>query len=101
MPPKPIFGYLYTFHIDLKILCRKIVEIVILNALSLSASASRTNKKSGKIAEELEHVNHHVRTRLDEIKRTELERLRLAAMRQVISSFKIFIQLPRVLGIHF
>lgn len=39
--------------------------------------------QSGKIAEELEHVNHHVRTKLDEIKRTELERLRLAAMKHV------------------
>ncbi|CAH1968832.1 unnamed protein product [Acanthoscelides obtectus] len=32
--------------------------------------------KSGKIAEELEFVSHHVRTRLDEIKRVEMERLK-------------------------
>lgn len=32
--------------------------------------------KSGKIADELEFVSHHVRTRLDEIKRIELERLK-------------------------
>lgn len=32
--------------------------------------------QSGKIAHELEFVNHNVRTKLDEIKRNELERLR-------------------------
>lgn len=38
--------------------------------------ADETEIKSGKIAEELEFVSHHVRTRLDEIKRIELERLK-------------------------
>ncbi|XP_008210721.1 nucleobindin-2 isoform X1 [Nasonia vitripennis] len=37
---------------------------------------------SGKIADELEHVNHNVRTKLDELKRTELERLRHLAINQ-------------------
>lgn len=32
--------------------------------------------QSGKIAEQLDFVNHNVRTKLDEIKRRELERLR-------------------------
>lgn len=32
--------------------------------------------QSAKIAEELEYVNHHVRNKLDELKRTELQRLR-------------------------
>ncbi|XP_066151014.1 nucleobindin-2 isoform X2 [Euwallacea fornicatus] len=32
--------------------------------------------KSGKIADELQFVSHHVRSRLDEIKRVELQRLR-------------------------
>ncbi|KAK9871604.1 hypothetical protein WA026_012984 [Henosepilachna vigintioctopunctata] len=32
--------------------------------------------RSGKIADELEFVSHHVRTKLDEIKRLELERLK-------------------------
>lgn len=32
--------------------------------------------QSGKIAEELDFVNHHVRSQLDELKRQELERLR-------------------------
>ena len=32
--------------------------------------------RSGKIAEELEFVSHHVRSRLDEIKRVELQRLK-------------------------
>lgn len=39
--------------------------------------------QSGKIAHELEYVNHHVRTKLDEIKRRELERLRHLAIKQV------------------
>lgn len=39
--------------------------------------------QSGKIAHELEHVNHHVRSKLDEIKRREIERLRLLAIKQV------------------
>lgn len=39
--------------------------------------------QSGKIANELEHVSHHVRSKLDEIKRREIERLRLAAIRHV------------------
>jgi len=34
------------------------------------------NSQSGKIAQELDYVNHHVRTKLDEIKRREVERLR-------------------------
>lgn len=38
--------------------------------------------QSGKIAKELEFVNHKVRTKLDEIKRSELERLRHLAKQQ-------------------
>ena len=38
--------------------------------------------RDGSIAHELEFVNHGVRTKLDEIKRRELERLRHYAMRQ-------------------
>ncbi|CAG9824752.1 unnamed protein product [Phaedon cochleariae] len=38
--------------------------------------ADESDIRSGKIAEELEFVSHHVRTRLDEIKRVELERLK-------------------------
>lgn len=38
--------------------------------------ADEKDIKSGKIAEELEFVSHHVRSRLDEIKRMELERLK-------------------------
>uniref|UniRef100_A0A182FDL7 Uncharacterized protein n=1 Tax=Anopheles albimanus TaxID=7167 RepID=A0A182FDL7_ANOAL len=38
--------------------------------------------RSGKIAQELEFVSHHVRSRLDELKRMELQRLKEAATRQ-------------------
>lgn len=38
--------------------------------------ADENEIKSGKIADELQFVSHHVRTRLDEIKRVELQRLR-------------------------
>lgn len=38
--------------------------------------------QSGKVAKELEFVNHHVRNKLDELKRQELERLRHAAMQE-------------------
>nr|XP_023016613.1 nucleobindin-2 [Leptinotarsa decemlineata] len=38
--------------------------------------ADESDIKSGKIADELELVSHHVRTQLDEIKRVELERLK-------------------------
>uniref|UniRef100_A0A2M4A2F1 Putative nucleobindin-1 n=1 Tax=Anopheles triannulatus TaxID=58253 RepID=A0A2M4A2F1_9DIPT len=38
--------------------------------------------RSGKIAQELEFVSHHVRSRLDELKRVELQRLKEAATRQ-------------------
>lgn len=38
--------------------------------------------QSGKIAEELEYVSHHVRSKLDELKRIELERLRHLAKQQ-------------------
>ncbi|XP_021953849.1 nucleobindin-2 isoform X2 [Folsomia candida] len=37
--------------------------------------------KSGKISNDLEFVNHNVRSKLDELKRQELERLRQAAIR--------------------
>lgn len=42
--------------------------------------------QSGKIAQELEYVNHHVRSKLDEIKRREIERLRTLANKQVITT---------------
>ncbi|CAH2223671.1 jg26948, partial [Pararge aegeria aegeria] len=38
--------------------------------------ADEEDVRSGKIAEHLDFVNHNVRSRLDEIKRRELERLR-------------------------
>lgn len=38
--------------------------------------ADEKDIKSGKIAQELEFVSHHVRSRLDEIKRIEINRLR-------------------------
>lgn len=38
--------------------------------------ADENDIRSGKIAEQLEFVSHHVRTQLDEIKRVELERLK-------------------------
>ncbi|KAL1517610.1 hypothetical protein ABEB36_001351 [Hypothenemus hampei] len=38
--------------------------------------ADENDIKSGRIAEELQFVSHHVRSRLDEIKRLELQRLR-------------------------
>lgn len=39
-------------------------------------SANEADIRSGKIAQELELVDHNVRTKLDELKRNELERLR-------------------------
>uniref|UniRef100_D3TMU7 DNA-binding protein of the nucleobindin family n=1 Tax=Glossina morsitans morsitans TaxID=37546 RepID=D3TMU7_GLOMM len=44
--------------------------------------AAEADIRSGKIAQELDYVNHHVRTKLDEIKRRELERLRTLANKQ-------------------
>lgn len=38
--------------------------------------------QSGKIAEELDFVAHNVRTKLDELKRVELDRLRKLARQQ-------------------
>jgi hypothetical protein len=38
--------------------------------------------QNGKLADELEYVSHNVRTKLDELKRTELERLRHLAVRE-------------------
>lgn len=38
--------------------------------------------QTGKIAHELEYVNHHVRNKLDELKRQELERLRHFASKE-------------------
>lgn len=45
-------------------------------------AADEADIRSGKIANELEFVSHHVRTRLDEIKRHELERLRTLVKQQ-------------------
>ncbi|KAF6201640.1 hypothetical protein GE061_004033, partial [Apolygus lucorum] len=39
-------------------------------------TAEEVDFRNGKVAAELEYVNHHVRTKLDELKRTELTRLR-------------------------
>ncbi|XP_065358855.1 nucleobindin-2 [Calliphora vicina] len=44
--------------------------------------APEADIRSGKIAQELDYVNHHVRTKLDEIKRRELERLRALAKKE-------------------
>nr|CAG4648813.1 EOG090X0B17 [Polyphemus pediculus] len=38
--------------------------------------------RTGKVAKELEYVNHHVRTKLDELKRQEMERLRHLAVEE-------------------
>lgn len=45
--------------------------------------ASEDDIRSGNIAHELEYVNHQVRTKLDEIKREEIERLRQLVKKQV------------------
>ena len=50
--------------------------------LILFANINLNLSQSGIIAHELEFVNHHVRTKLDELKRTELERLRHLATRE-------------------
>lgn len=44
--------------------------------------AEESDIRSGKIAQELEYVNHNVRSRLDELKRIELQRLRELATKQ-------------------
>lgn len=44
--------------------------------------------QSGKIARELHFVDHNVRTKLDELKRRELERLRHLAIK--VGSLKVF-----------
>ncbi|XP_053683965.1 nucleobindin-2 [Sabethes cyaneus] len=44
--------------------------------------AVESDIRSGKIAQELEYVNHNVRSRLDELKRIELQRLRELATKQ-------------------
>ncbi|CAK9798237.1 Nucb2 [Anthophora quadrimaculata] len=46
------------------------------------ANANAADLRTGKIAEELQFVNHNVRTKLDEIKRMELERLRHLATKE-------------------
>jgi len=45
-------------------------------------NAEETDIRSGKIAHELEYVNHNVRNKLDEAKRNEVERLRHLAQKQ-------------------
>lgn len=45
--------------------------------------ASEDDVRSGNIAHELEFVNHKVRTKLDEIKREEIERLRALVKQRV------------------
>nr|CAD7194402.1 unnamed protein product [Timema douglasi] len=44
--------------------------------------AEEVDIRTGKIAQELEYVNHQVRTKLDELKRQELERLRHLANKE-------------------
>jgi nucleobindin len=45
-------------------------------------NASVDEIKSGRIAQHLEFVNHNVRTKLDELKRKEIDRLRDLIMRR-------------------
>lgn len=45
--------------------------------------ASEDDIRTGNIAHELEFVNHQVRSKLDEIKREEIERLRTLVKQQV------------------
>lgn len=49
-------------------------------------SASADDIKSGKIAEHLDLVGHSVRTKLDELKRQEIERLKKLISRKVAMS---------------
>nr|CAG4641104.1 EOG090X0B17 [Eulimnadia texana] len=53
------------------------------------------NIRSGQIAKELEYVNHNVRTKLDELKRQELERLRHLAIQEYERSRGLGIPHPR------
>ncbi|XP_076170972.1 nucleobindin 1 isoform X2 [Ptiloglossa arizonensis] len=46
-------------------------------------NADNSDIRSGKIADQLQFVHHNVRTRLDEIKRKELERLRHLATKEM------------------
>lgn len=46
-------------------------------------AASEDDIRTGNIAHELEFVSHHVRSKLDEIKREEIERLRALVKQQV------------------
>lgn len=52
------------------------------NILVLTTS-SLLLAQTGDIAHQLEYVSHHVRSKLDEIKRTELDRLRHYVSEQV------------------
>ena len=45
-------------------------------------NAQENDIRTGKIAQELEYVNHHVRNKLDELKRQELQRLKELARRE-------------------
>lgn len=49
--------------------------------------------QSGMIAHELEYVQHHVRTKLDELKRQEMNRLVELVNKQVCDSFRLFCRL--------
>ncbi|XP_051175442.1 nucleobindin-2 isoform X2 [Leptopilina boulardi] len=57
---------------------REIIQVLETDLHFIKVLNDSTNEdiQSGKIAHELDYVNHHVRNRLDEIKRNEVERLR-------------------------
>lgn len=64
-------------------------------------SASEADIRSGKIAQELELVDHNVRTKLDELKRSELERLRGLAMQMYEREHEIDREHMKIAGKYF
>lgn len=64
-------------------------------------SANEADIRSGKIAQELELVDHNVRTKLDELKRNELERLRGLAMQMYERENQIDREHMKIAGTYF
>ncbi|EHH59763.1 hypothetical protein EGM_09953 [Macaca fascicularis] len=77
MPPSGPRGALLLLPLLLLVLLRAVLAVPLERGAPNKEEAPATESPSGKLSRELDFVSHHVRTKLDELKRQEVSRLRM------------------------
>uniref|UniRef100_A0A9L9PYB5 Nucleobindin-1 n=1 Tax=Homo sapiens TaxID=9606 RepID=A0A9L9PYB5_HUMAN len=77
MPPSGPRGTLLLLPLLLLLLLRAVLAVPLERGAPNKEETPATESPSGKLSRELDFVSHHVRTKLDELKRQEVSRLRM------------------------